>query len=54
LDLDEAKRLVAAYVSDYNGHRLHSAIGYVTLADKLAGRAPEILTAREQKLTEAR
>ena len=54
LDLDEAKRLVAAYVSDYNDRRLHSAIGYVTPADKLAGRAPEILAAREQKLTEAR
>jgi putative transposase len=54
LDLAEAKRMVAAYVSDYNGRRLHSAIGSVTLADKLAERAPEILAAREQKLTEAR
>lgn len=54
LDLAEAKRLVAAYVSDYNARRLHSAIDYVTPADKLAGRAPEILAAREQQLTEAR
>ena len=54
LDLVEAKRLVAAYVSDYNDRRLHSTIGYVTPADKLTGRAPEILAAREQKLTEAR
>ena len=39
LNLDEAKRLVSAYVSDYKHHRLHSAIGYVAPADKLAGKA---------------
>jgi transposase InsO family protein len=54
LNIDEARRLVSAYVDDYNQRRLHSAIGYVTPADKLAGRAPEILAVREQKLTEAR
>jgi transposase InsO family protein len=54
LDLDDAKRLVAAYVSDYNHRRLHSAIGYVTPADMLAGRAPAILAERERKLAEAR
>lgn len=54
LNLDEAKRLVSAYVSDYNHHRLHSAIGYVAPADKLAGKAPEILADRDRKLLEAR
>jgi len=54
LDLDEAKRLVAAYVSDYNYRRLHSAIGYVAPADKLAGKAPTIHADRERKLSVAR
>ena len=54
LNLDEAQRLVADYVEDYNHQRLHSAIGYVTPADKLAGKAPEILENREQKLAQAR
>ena len=34
---EEARRLVAAYVEHYNHVRLHSAIGYITPADKLAG-----------------
>jgi hypothetical protein len=34
--------------------RLHSAIGYVTPADKLAGRAEAILAERERKLEAAR
>ena len=31
---------VAEFVAHYNHARLHSAIGYVTPADKLAGREP--------------
>ena len=54
LDLDEARRLVSAYVDDYNQHRLHSAIDYIAPADKLAGRAPETLANREWKLGDAR
>ncbi len=54
LNLDDAKRLVADYVHDYNHRRLHSAIGYVVPADKLVGKAPEILANRERKLAEAR
>lgn len=38
LCLEDARRLVAGYVQHYNTVRLHSAIGYVTPADKLAGR----------------
>ena len=54
LNIDEAKRLVSAYVDDYNQRRLHSAIGYVTPADKLAGKAPAILANRDRKLAKAR
>ena len=37
LSLDDARRIVADYVSHYNHVRLHSAIGYVTPKDKLLG-----------------
>ena len=54
LNLDEARRLVSACVDHYNRHRLHSAIGTIAPADKLAGRAPEIMENRERKLSKAR
>ena len=54
LNIDEARRLVSAYVDDYNQRRLHSAIGYVTTAKKLAGKAPAILANRDRKLAKAR
>jgi transposase InsO family protein len=54
LSLDDAYRLVADFVGHYNDHRLHSAIGYITPKDKLAGRAEAILAAREAKLNAAR
>jgi hypothetical protein len=38
----------------YNTRRLHSAIGYITPADKLAGREKEIFAARDRKLETAR
>ena len=38
LSLDDARRIVADYVTHYNNVRLHSAIGYVTPKDKLDGR----------------
>ena len=52
--LDEARTLVGAFVEYYNHHRLHSAIGFITPADKLAGRAEAIRATREQKLEAAR
>lgn len=52
--LAEAQRLVAEFVEQYNTQRLHSAIGYVTPADKLAGREVAIWQARDQKLEAAR
>jgi putative transposase len=53
LSLEDARRLVAKFVLYYNTVRLHSAIDYITPADKLAGRAEAIWTARRQKLAAA-
>ena len=52
--LEEARRVVSSFVEHYNTVRLHSAIGYVTPADKLAGREQEIWQERDRKLEEAR
>jgi putative transposase len=38
LNLQEARRLVSGFVEHYNSVRLHSAMGYITPADKLAGK----------------
>lgn len=54
LSLDDAKRLVSRFVRSYNTERLHSAIGYITPMDKLAGRAEEIFAQRDRKLEAAR
>jgi len=54
LSLEEARQLVGRFVDDYNHRRLHSAIGYVTPADKLAGREQAIFDQRDRKLAEAR
>lgn len=52
--LEEARRRVAAYVEHYNHVRLHSAVGYITPADKLNGLGPIIAEERDRKLEEAR
>jgi len=54
ISLEDAVRIVDRYVEHYNQVRLHSAIGYVAPADKLAGREAEIFVARDCKLNEAR
>jgi transposase InsO family protein len=54
LSLEDARRIVADFVAHYNDVRLHSAIGYVAPADKLAGREPAIFAARDRKLDAAR
>jgi hypothetical protein len=54
LSLEEARRIVAEYVTHYNNFRLHSAIGYVTPKDKLDGREKEIFANRDMKLEMAR
>ena len=54
LSLEDARRVVAAFVEHYNGERLHSAIAYVAPRDKLEGRADAILAERDRKLNAAR
>lgn len=52
--LEEARRLISSYVDYYNTVRLHSALGYVTPMDKLAGLDATIFAERDRKLEEAR
>jgi putative transposase len=54
LSLQEARRIVARFVTEYNERRLHSAIGYVTPRAKLEGREQKIFKERDRKLEEAR
>ena len=54
LSPDDARRVVGRFVTHYNGVRLHSAIGYVTPFDMLAGRADAIHAERDRKLEQAR
>ena len=54
LSLEDARRLVAEFVAHYHDVRLHGAIGYVTPADKLAGREQSIFAERDRKLEAAR
>jgi transposase InsO family protein len=53
-DVEEARRLIAAFVEHYNHERLHSAIGYVAPADKLNGLEKLIFDERDAKLNAAR
>ena len=54
LSLEEARRVVGEFVATYNEERLHSAIGYITPNDMLAGRQQEIHDGRDAKLQAAR
>jgi transposase InsO family protein len=54
LSLEDAKRLIQQYVDRYNNVRLHSAIGYVTPNDMLAGRQAKIHAERDRKLEAGR
>lgn len=51
---EEAIAVVTKFVEHYNNVRLHSAIGYVTPATKLAGGEKAVFAARDQKLEAAR
>jgi len=47
---EAARRQVTAFVTQYNTERLHSAIGYITPADRLAGRSDAMWATRDQRL----
>jgi len=51
---EQAEKRVARYVYHYNHDRLHSAIGYITPADCLAGLSQVIAQERDRKLEAAR
>jgi transposase InsO family protein len=53
-DVETARSVVAAFVAHYNDVRLHSALGYITPADKLAGLETVIFAERDRKLEAAR
>jgi transposase InsO family protein len=53
-NVDAARRHVTAFVDKYNHVRLHSALGYITPADKLNGLEEMIFAERDRKLEEAR
>jgi len=53
VSLNDARRLVGEYVTEYNEVRLHSAIGYITPQDKMLGRAEAIFAERKAKLAAA-
>jgi transposase InsO family protein len=52
--IDDGRAVVAKFVEHYNAVRLHSAIGFVTPNDMLAGRQREIWAERDRKLEAAR
>lgn len=54
LNLEDARRIVGEFVTEYNTVRLHSAIGYVTPQDMLDGRQAQIHAERDKKLEAAR
>lgn len=54
LSMSDAQRLITDFVDRYNNKRLHSAIGYITPKDKLAGLSEIILAERDAKLAAAR
>lgn len=54
LSLEDARRIVTEFVEHYNDVRLHSGLGYVTPAIKLAGLEQQIFDQRDEKLAAAR
>ncbi len=54
LNLEDARRVAGEFIEHYNQVRLHSAIGYIAPADRLAGRQESIWAWRDRKLAEAR
>lgn len=51
---EQAEAVINEYIINYNGVRLHSAIGYITPKDFLEGKQDEIHSERDRKMKEAR
>ena len=54
LTIEDARACVADFIDHYNNERLHSAIGYITPAHMLCGKADAIFVAPKQKMQDAR
>jgi transposase InsO family protein len=54
LSAEDARRIITQFVEHYNQVRLHSAIGYIAPADKLAGKEQALFADRDRKLLLAR
>jgi putative transposase len=54
INLDDLKEQLAKFINNYNYHRLHSTIGYVTPFDKLRGNEEKIFKERLVKLQRAK
>jgi hypothetical protein len=54
LSAEDARRIITQFVEHYNQVRLHSAIGYVAPAAKLAGKEQALFADRDRKLLLAR
>lgn len=54
LCIEDARRIVATFVGEYNTVRLHSGIGYITPRDRLEGREQLIHAERQRKLATGR
>jgi len=53
IDLEDARKQIAQYITYYNTKRLHSALYYITPEDFLNGKADDILKTRQKKLNDA-
>lgn len=54
IDLEDAERIIAKYIHDYNHVRLHSAIGYVPPMLVIEGKDQALQQERKGKLEQAR
>jgi transposase InsO family protein len=54
INLDDLKKQLEDYISNYNRLRLHSSIGYVTPLDMLNGKQKMIFAQRHEKIKVAR
>ena len=53
-DFQHACKMVDSFVANYNEHRLHSALGYITPYAMLRGEGPAIMKRRREQLLAAR